>query len=67
MAVLLNSATGLRINQTTLEKKTVFTPLDQAMDTCGMTWIVQFAINTLARKVREVLLREAISSWPLNG
>ena len=66
MAVLLNSATGLRINQTISEKKTVYIPLDQAMDTCGMTWIVQLAINTLAKKVSEVLLGEAISSWPPN-
>ena len=66
MAVLLNSATGLRINQTTLEGKTVFTPLDQGMGTCGMMWIVQLAINTLAKKVSEVLLREAISNWPPN-
>lgn len=66
MAVLLNSATGLRINQTTLEEKTVYTPLDQAMDTCGMMWIVQLAMNTLAKRVSEVLLGEAISSWPPN-
>ena len=66
MAVLLNSATGLRINQTISEKKTVYTRLVQSMDTCGMTWIVQLAINTLAKKVSEVLLGEAISSWPPN-
>ena len=66
MAVLLNSATGRRINQTISEKKTVYTPLDQAMGTCGMTWIVQLAINTLAKKVSEVLLGEAISNWPPN-
>ena len=50
MDVLLNSATGLRINQTTSEKKIVFTPLDQAMDTCGMTWIVLPVISTPAKK-----------------
>ena len=50
MDVLLNFATGLRINQTTSEGKTVFTPLDQAMDTCGMTWIVLPVINTPAKK-----------------
>ena len=51
MDVLLNSASGLRINQTISDKTTVYTLLDQAMDTCGMTWIVQLAINKLAKKV----------------
>ena len=51
MAVLLNSATGRRINQTTSDKKTVYTLLDQAMHTCGMMWIVQLVINTLVKKV----------------
>ena len=62
----LNSATGLRISQTISEKKTVYTPLDPSMDTCGMTWIVQLAINTLVKKVSEVLHREAISNLPPN-
>ena len=66
MDVLLNSATGRRINQTTSEKKTVFTPLDQGMGTCGMMWIVLLAINTLAKKASEGLLGEAICSWPPN-
>ena len=50
MAVLLNSATGLRINQITSGEKTVFTLLDQATDTCGMTWIVRPVISTPAKK-----------------
>ena len=66
MAVLLNSATGLTISQTISEKKTVYTPLDPSMDTCGMTQIVQLAINTLVKKVSEVLRREAFSNWPPN-
>ena len=57
MAVLLNSATGLRINQTTSEMKIVFTLLDQGMGTCGMMWIVLFATNMLARKVCEMFLK----------
>ena len=57
MVVLLNSATGLRINQTTSEKKTVYTLLDQAMDTCGMMWIVLLATNILARKVCEMFFK----------
>ena len=57
MAVLLNFATGLRINQTTLKGKTVFTPLDPSMDTCGMMWIVLLATNILARKVCEIFFK----------
>ena len=66
MDVLLNSVTGLRINQTISEKKTVYTPLDRAMDTCGMTWIVQLAINTLAKKVSEQLATKQIKILAAN-
>ena len=55
MGVLLNSTTGRRINQTTSEKKIVFTLLDQGMGTCGMMWIVLLATNTLARKVTKTV------------
>ena len=57
MDVLSNFATGLKINQTTSEKKTVFTPLDPSMDTCGMMWIVLVATNILARKVCEMFFK----------
>ena len=51
MAVLLNFATGLRINQTISGEKTVFTPLDQAMDTRGMMWIVLPVTSTRVKEV----------------
>ena len=54
MAVLLNSATGRRINQTISGEKTVFTPLDQGMDTCGMMWIVLPVTST---RVKEVTIK----------
>ena len=57
MDVLLNSAIGRRINQTTSEKKTVYTLLDPSMDTCGMMWIVLLATNILARKVCEMFFK----------
>ena len=53
MDVLINFATGLKTNQTTLEGRTASTRSGQGMDTCGMTWIALPAISTHARKVNE--------------
>ena len=53
MDVLINFATGLKTNQTTLKGRTASTPWGQGMGTCGMTWIVHLVISTHARKVNE--------------
>ena len=53
MDVLINFATGLKTNQTTLEGRTASTRSGQGMDTCGMTWIALPVISTHARKVNE--------------
>ena len=51
MVVLINFATGLRNNQTTLERRTASIPSGRGMGTSGMTWIVLPAISTPVRKV----------------
>ena len=51
MAVVINSASGPRNNQTTLGGRTVYTLLVLGMDTRGMTWTVLHVISILAKKV----------------
>ena len=51
MDVLINSATGPRNNQTTLEERTAYTLLVLDMDTLGMTWIALHVITIHAKKV----------------
>ena len=51
MGALINFATGLKNNQTTLGGRTACTLLVLDMDTCGMTWTVLPVISIRVKKV----------------
>ena len=51
MGVLINSDIGPRNNRTTSGERTAYTLVVLDVDTCGMTWIVLYAISTPVRKV----------------
>ena len=61
MGVQINSTTGPRNNQTTLEGRTAYTLLVLNMDTRGMTWTVLHVISILVKKV--IKLRLLILTW----
>ena len=51
MDVLINSATGQRVNQMTFGGRTAYTLLVPGTVTCGMMWIVLLVINIHAKRV----------------